>query len=160
MCGIVAYIGKKPAATLLLEGLKRLAIEGQSELGHLLARGGFREIDRHDGHHETGDADGYGAWLRARGYDSANPWSDHVISAIDEGGQVVSGWHMRNVHLPARVQEAHSETAYMTDQAIGWVSASSVRYRVLAWSGILYGLLLIVVSLLFFGSDSPQNPLP
>jgi len=114
-----------------VEGLKRLSIEGQSELGHLLARGGFREIDRHDGHHETGDTDGYGAWLRARGYDSANPWSDYVISAIDEGCQVVSGWHMRNVHLPARVQEAHSETAYMTDQAIGFMRAQGSRPWVL-----------------------------
>ena len=49
---------------------------------------------------------------------------------------------------------------YVLRDAIGWVSASAARYRVLAWSGILYGLLLIVVSLLFFGSDSPHNPLP
>ena len=28
MCGIVAYIGKKPATTLLLEGLKRLEYRG------------------------------------------------------------------------------------------------------------------------------------
>ena len=34
------------------EGLARLAIDADSELGHLLTRGGFREIDRHDGHHE------------------------------------------------------------------------------------------------------------
>ena len=102
-------------------GMKRLAIEGQSELGYLLARGGFREVDRHDGHHETREADGYSGWLRAQGYDSAQPWSDYVISAIDETGQVVSGWQMRNVHLPARVQERHSETAYMTDQAIDFM---------------------------------------
>jgi len=113
------------------EGLKRLAIEGQSELGHLLERGGFREIDRHDGHHETGDADGYGAWLRRQGYDSPHPWSDYVISAIDEGGQVVSGWHMRHVHLPARVQERHSETAYTTDQAIDFMRRQGSRPWVL-----------------------------
>lgn len=100
------------------EGLKRLSIEGQSELGALLERGGFRELDRYDGHHETRDRDGYSGWLREQGYDSAQPWSDYVISAIDEHGEVVSGWHMRNVHLPARVQERHSETAYMTDRAI------------------------------------------
>jgi arylsulfatase A-like enzyme len=114
-----------------LEGLKRLSIEGQSELGHLLSVGGFHEVDRHDGHHETGDADGYGAWLRTQGYDSPNPWSDYVISAIDEGGQVVSGWHMRNVHLPARVQERHSETAYMTDQAIAFMRRQGSRPWVL-----------------------------
>ncbi len=100
------------------EGLARLAIEAEGELGHLLRRGGFREIDRHDGHHETRDADGYSGWLRRQGYDSPAPWSEYVISAVDEDGSVVSGWHMRNVHLPARVAERHSETAYTTDRAI------------------------------------------
>ncbi len=33
MCGIVAYIGKKPAATLLLEGLKRLEYRGYDSAG-------------------------------------------------------------------------------------------------------------------------------
>ena len=33
-------------------------------------------------------------------------------------GQIVSGWNMRNTYLPARVAEPHSETAYMTDQAL------------------------------------------
>ena len=102
-------------------GFKRLSIEGQSELGHLLWRGGFRELDRHDGHHETRDIDGYSGWLRAQGYDSPEPWSDYVISAINEQGQVVSGWHMRNVHLPSRVKAAHSETAYMTTQALDFM---------------------------------------
>jgi arylsulfatase A-like enzyme len=103
------------------DGLARLAIEAESELGHLLRHGGFREIDRHDGHHETRDADGYSGWLRRQGYDSPAPWSDYVISAVDEGGSVVSGWQMRNVHLPARVAEPHSETAYTTDRAIDFM---------------------------------------
>ncbi|MFM2348993.1 MAG: hypothetical protein RL654_3746, partial [Pseudomonadota bacterium] len=59
------------------EGLKRLQLDGGSELGHLLARGGFREIDRHDGHHDTRRADGYDGWLRAQGYDSPQPWTDY-----------------------------------------------------------------------------------
>ena len=104
-----------------IEGLQRLAIEGQTELGHLLAQGGFREVERYDGHHEMGPGDAYSRFLRARGYDSERPWSDYVISAIDERGQVVSGWQMRNVHMPARVAEAHSETAYMTSQAIDFM---------------------------------------
>ena len=113
------------------EGLKRLQLDGGSELGHLLARGGFREIDRHDGHHDTRRADGYDGWLRAQGYDSPQPWTDYVIAAIDEHGQTVSGWHMRNVHLPARVQERHSETAYMTDQAIDFMQRQGERPWVL-----------------------------
>ena len=37
---------------------------------------------------------------------------------LDKRGEVVSGWNMRHVHLPARVAERHSETAYTTDRAI------------------------------------------
>jgi len=102
-------------------GLARLQLDGGSELGALVARGGFEEIDRYDGHHAPGGESGYPAFLRARGYDSADPWSDYVISGIDGEGRVLSGWHMRNVHLPARVKEEHSETAYMTDQAITYM---------------------------------------
>ena len=104
-----------------VDGLARLQIDGGSELGHLLERGGFEEIDRYDGHHAPGDESGYPAYLRAQGYDSADPWSDFVIAADGPNGEVLSGWHMRHVHLPARVKEAHSETAYMTDQALSFM---------------------------------------
>jgi arylsulfatase A-like enzyme len=103
------------------QGLQRLQLDGGSELATLLSRGGFDEIDRYDGHHAPGDESGYPAFLRAHGYTGDDPWSDHVISAMGPEGEVVSGWHMRHCHLPARVQEPHSETAYMTDQAIGFV---------------------------------------
>ena len=113
------------------EGLARLGLDGGSELGALLSRGGFTEIDRYDGHHSPGAESGYPAFLRAHGYGGDDPWTDHVIAGIDAQGQVVSGWHMRNVHLPARVQEAHSETAYMTDQAIGFMRQQGSRPWVL-----------------------------
>ncbi|MBP6901536.1 MAG: sulfatase-like hydrolase/transferase [Burkholderiaceae bacterium] len=102
-------------------GIARLQLEGGSELHTLITRGGFEEIDRYDGHHTPGDESGYPAFLRAHGYGGADPWSEHVISAVDADGQVVSGWHMRHVHLPARVREEHSETAYMTDQALAYI---------------------------------------
>ncbi|HEY4068389.1 MAG TPA: sulfatase-like hydrolase/transferase [Burkholderiaceae bacterium] len=103
------------------DGLQRLQLEGGSELSTLLQRGGFQEIDRYDGHHAPGDESGYPAFLRAQGYDSADPWTDYVISGIDADGAVASGWHMRNVHLPARVRAEHSETAFMTDQALAYM---------------------------------------
>jgi arylsulfatase A-like enzyme len=102
-------------------GIERLQLEGGSELHTLLTRGGFEEVDRYDGHHTPGEESGYPDFLRAHGYDSADPWTDYVISAVDADGRVVSGWHMRNVHLPARVREEHSETAYMTDQALAYI---------------------------------------
>ncbi|MFC4200138.1 sulfatase-like hydrolase/transferase [Candidimonas humi] len=102
-------------------GLQRLAIDGGSELGRLLHSGGFEEIDRYDGHHEPGEESGYPAYLRRNGYVSDDPWTDFVISARDERGQAVSGWHMCNARYPALVDEPHSETAYMTDQALAFM---------------------------------------
>ena len=102
-------------------GLQRLQLDGNTELGTLLARGGFEEVDRYDGHHAPGNESGYPAYLRLNGYASEDPWSDYVIAANGPHGEILSGWHMRNVHLPARVQEPHSETAYMTDQAIAFM---------------------------------------
>ncbi|TAL91549.1 MAG: DUF4976 domain-containing protein [Candidimonas sp.] len=102
-------------------GLERLGFDGESEVGRLLASGGFEEIDRYDGHHEPGEESGYPAYLRRHGYLSGDPWTDFVISARDHAGKVVSGWHMRNACFPALVEEKHSETAYMTDQALGFM---------------------------------------
>lgn len=102
-------------------GLRRLAVDGGTELGRLLCSGGFEEIDRYDGHHEPGEESGYPAYLRRHGYVSDDPWTDFVISARDEQGRAVSGWHMRNARYPALVAEPHSETAYMTDQALGFM---------------------------------------
>ncbi|MBV1797419.1 sulfatase-like hydrolase/transferase [Siccirubricoccus sp. G192] len=103
-------------------GMRRLALDGQNDLAALLREGWFTLVDRHDGHHAEPDS-AYANWLRARGYDSRDPWTDYVIAVEDAQGQVHSGWKMRNARLPARVREEHSETAYTTDQAIGFMAA-------------------------------------
>ena len=36
---------------------------------------------------------------------------------MSENGELLSGWHLRNSNLPARIKEEHSETAYMTMRA-------------------------------------------
>ncbi|NML35412.1 sulfatase-like hydrolase/transferase [Paraburkholderia antibiotica] len=101
------------------QGIERMELaERNGALAARLRTGHFFELDRYDGHHEPGAESGYPAYLRAHGYDSAQPWTDFVISVEDDMRQIHSGWKMRNVHWPARVAEAHSETAYMTDQAI------------------------------------------
>ncbi|MFY9511384.1 MAG: sulfatase-like hydrolase/transferase [Rubrivivax sp.] len=112
-------------------GLARLQLDGGSELGRLLEHGGFTEIDRYDGHHSPGDESGYPAFLRRHGYDGDDPWTEHVIAGIGADGSVQSGWFMRNVHLPARVAEPHSETAYMTDQAMAFMQRMGSRPWVL-----------------------------
>jgi arylsulfatase A-like enzyme len=102
------------------EALARFGIEVESERGALLREGGFVALDRYDGHLPPGPESGYAAFLRARGYASEDPWSDYVI-AMEDGDRIVSGWAMRNVHLPSRVREEDSETAYMTNMALGWI---------------------------------------
>ncbi len=104
------------------EALARFGIEVESERGALLREGGFTVVDRYDGHTPPGPESGYAAWLRERGYEGNDPWSEHVIG-VDAGGAFASGWQMRNVHLPSRVAEPHSETAYMTDLALDWIRA-------------------------------------
>ncbi len=104
------------------EALDRFGIDVMSERGALLREGGFTVVDRYDGHTPPGAESGYAGWLRERGYAGADPWSDYVIS-VDDCGRAASGWQMRNVHLPARVAEEHSETAYMTDLALDWIRA-------------------------------------
>jgi arylsulfatase A-like enzyme len=103
-------------------GMRRLQLDGQHDLAALLREGWFTLVDRHDGHHAEPDS-AYAAWLRARGYAGHDPWTDHVIAVQDEAGRVLSGWKMRNARLPARVAEAHSETAYTTDLAVDFMEA-------------------------------------
>ncbi|MDR3101554.1 MAG: sulfatase-like hydrolase/transferase [Paraburkholderia sp.] len=97
----------------------RLRIELSAQQG-LLACGHFLETTRHDGHHAEKDSR-YADWLRSAGYDSNDPWTDYVVSALAEDGSIVSGWNMRNAGLAARVAEPHSETAYAVETAIDFV---------------------------------------
>ncbi len=128
--GRVAALAGKTHVLPDTEALVRFGIEVESERGALLREGGFVVVDRYDGHTPPGPESGYADWLRARGYASADPWSDFVIAA-DDGGRVVSGWQLRHAHLPSRVAEAHSETAYMTDVALDWIRAQGERPWVL-----------------------------
>lgn len=103
------------------QGLTRLGIDPDSDPGRLLLGGGFDQLDRYDGHAPPGPESGYADYLRSHGYSGDDPWSDYVVGALDKDGEPVSGWYSRHAHLPARVREEHSETAYMTDRAIQFV---------------------------------------
>ena len=110
-----------------VEGLARLGVDKGSAIWRHVAAGGFNEIDRIDGHAEPGPESGYGDFLRRTGYAGDRPWHDHVVSGVNEQGQSVSGWFLRHVHLPARVNEAHSETAYVTDTALAFLEQAQHR---------------------------------
>ena len=105
------------------EGMGRLGLNESTEVGMLVAHAGFEPFERDDGLHPTpllrkrGRALAYNDWLRDLGYEGENPWNDYANSAEGPNGEVLSGWFLENSHLPARVPEEHSETAYMTMRA-------------------------------------------
>ena len=116
-------IGKTHFAADVAE-MARLGLDPKSPDGVLMSQCGFEPFERDDGLHSEFSYDpnlAYNVWLRERGYDSGNPWHDFANSAEGPDGEILSGWHMRNSKLPARVKEEHSETAYMTDRALEFI---------------------------------------
>lgn len=109
------------------EGMARLYINPTSSLGELVSQCGFEPYERDDGLHPNQTADpnlAYNRYLRARGYGGDNPWQDVANSVEGPNGEVWSGWQMRHAHLPARVAEEDSETAYMTNRAMDFMRES------------------------------------
>jgi arylsulfatase A-like enzyme len=105
------------------EGMARLGLDRSTEIGIKVSQPGFDPYERDDGLHPTamlrnkGGKLAYNDWLRSKGYEGENPWHDYANSAEGPGGELLSGWHLKNSNLPARVAEEHSETAYMTMRA-------------------------------------------
>lgn len=103
------------------QGMKRLGIDAQSDQGAFTAEAGFIPYVRHDGLHPEGEYDPdpvYNDYLRSHGMSGENPWEEYANGALADDGSVVSGWLMENANRPARVPKEHSETAFVTDQAI------------------------------------------
>ena len=122
-----ALVGKTHMAADV-EGMARLGIDPRSEIGVRVAECGFDPFERDDGLHGVGPAGKYdprepryNAWLRAQGYDGDNPWDDWANAALDEDGNLLSGWLLRNSTRPARVKAEHSETPYMTQRALDFI---------------------------------------
>jgi len=106
------------------EGMARVHLDPESETGRLIAECGFEPFERDDGLHpsEGNPRDlAYNRYLRSLGYEGDNPWHDYANAAEGPDGEILSGWYMRNAHLPARIREEHSETPYMTDRAIAFI---------------------------------------
>jgi arylsulfatase A-like enzyme len=107
-----------------LDGMRRVGLSPESEIGILIGEGGFEPWERDDQLHPDTSPDldfNYNRYLRQQGYASENPWHDFANSAQGPNGEILSGWYMRNAHLPARVAEEHSETAYFTTRAIDFI---------------------------------------
>ena len=119
-----------------LEGMAWLGIDPQSHIGVRVSECGFEPFERDDGLHPDSQRQkwsSYDDYLVSHGYESENPWSDFANSGINENGELVSAWLLKNSRLPANVPEEHSETAYMTNRAIDFMRDASKRKDSASW---------------------------
>ncbi len=113
------------------EGLARLGIDVDSVIGARVSECGFDIFERDDGmrpegpdgYYDKGGALKYNEYLRERGYGGDNPWHDHANSGIDDEGNVLSGWFYNNSTEPANIEEADSETPYLTRRGMEFMES-------------------------------------
>ncbi len=106
------------------EGMAWLGIDPTSEIGVRRSECGFDAFERDDGLHPDSARQNWSAYddyLVDLGYKSDNPWEDFANSGVDENGDLLSAWLLKNSRMPANVPEEHSETAYMTNRAIAFM---------------------------------------
>lgn len=107
-----------------VEGMKWHGLSSTEAPGRWVAEGGFEPYARDDGIHPEGKVArhaAYNAYLREKGYPGANPWHDYANAALDEQGQLASGWLLRNAHRAARIPDELSESAWTVDRAIDFI---------------------------------------
>ena len=111
-----------------LEGMAWLGIDPKSEIGARVSECGFEVFERDDGLHPDSPRQNwsrYDDYLVEHGFMSDNPWEDFANSGLDENGDLLSAWLLKNSRLPANVPEEHSETAYMTDRAMAFMEEAA-----------------------------------
>ena len=125
-----ALVGKTHMAADA-EGMARLGIDPASSVGVLASQCGFEPYDRDDGLHPdpSRPRPAYDEWLRAQGYDAANPWEHWANSAADSDGGLLNGWLLQHSDKPARVPEPLSETPYMTRRAMAFIDEAAREDR-------------------------------
>lgn len=105
-----------------VEGMRRLGLSPDSEIGVLVSECGFEPYERDDGLHPNGGRykanDAYDAHMRRQGWQEENPWEDVANAAEDADGNLLSGWFLDHSDKPARVAEEDSETPYTVGRAM------------------------------------------
>jgi arylsulfatase A-like enzyme len=110
------------------EGMAKVGLDPVSELGVLTAECGFEPFERDDGLHPDMSVKpdlAYNEYLRAKGHEGPNPWHSAANSIESEDGETLSGWFWGHSDGAARVAEEDSETAYMTDRAMRFVTEAA-----------------------------------
>ena len=115
------------------EGMVRLGLEPDSLIGARVAECGFDLFERddglnpigYDGPYDPNGAKNYNEYLKNKGYGGENPWHDHANSGIDDAGNVLSGWFLKNSSKKANIAEEDSETPYMTRRGMDFIAQAT-----------------------------------
>ncbi|UPH70852.1 sulfatase-like hydrolase/transferase [Abyssibius alkaniclasticus] len=128
--GVQSWLIGKTHMKADAKGMARLGLAADSVIGARVAECGFDVWSREDGLHSDGPKGHYGdpdspynAYLKALGYPGSNPWHDFA-NAGDDGGNMASGWFMRNAGQAANIAEAHSETPWLTRRAMAFMDSA------------------------------------
>ena len=131
-CSLVGKTHMRPD----IEGMARLGLEPDTLIGARVAECGFDVFERDDGMLPEGPdgtydekpAEAYNAYLRQRGYLGDNPWHDYANSGIDADGNVLSGWFLKNSSEAANIEEADSETPYLTRRGMDCIAQAQAPW--------------------------------
>lgn len=108
-----------------VEGMKRLGLAPDSQIGARIAECGFEPFERDDGLHPDGPYAprnaAYDRYMKARDWPDENPWQSVANSAEGDDGNLLSGWFMDNADKPARAVDEESETPYITSRAMDFI---------------------------------------
>lgn len=123
--GVRTALCGKTHMTADAEGMRRLGLAPDSEIGVRVAECGFEPYERDDGLHPDGGRyarnRNYDDYMRAKGWNDDNPWDDVANSAEDDDGTLLSGWFMENADKPARADAEDSETPYIVRRAMDFM---------------------------------------
>ncbi|MEM7752679.1 MAG: sulfatase-like hydrolase/transferase [Pseudomonadota bacterium] len=116
-------------------GMERLGLAPDSVIGARQVECGFDAWCRDDGLWGWGP-DGfydekrspYNEYLKSLGYTSENPWADFANAGVGKDGTLASGWMMSHADRPANIAEEHSETPWLTRQAIQFIDQAKGRW--------------------------------
>ncbi|UWQ20126.1 sulfatase-like hydrolase/transferase [Jannaschia sp. W003] len=123
--GVRTALCGKTHMTADVEGMRRLGLAPDGEIGALVSECGFEPWEREDGLHPDGPRyprnAAYDAFMKERGWPDPNPWDSVANSAEDGDGNLLSGWFMDHADKPARAADEESETPWITGRAMEFI---------------------------------------
>ena len=125
--GVESWLVGKTHMKADAEGMARLGLAPDSEIGARLSECGFDVHIRDDGLWAEGPSgfydqkrSPYNEYLKSQGYESPNPWHEFANSAVGKD-DVASGWLMQHADKPANIRNEDSETPWLTSEAIAFL---------------------------------------